>query len=72
LNGYPGGDNPALASLLVTVESPTAVTVGHLAARPAAPNQAAVPTSVPLLALASLLAAAVTLTLRRPTNTKSR
>lgn len=72
LNGYPGGDNPALASLVVTVESPTAVTVGDLSARPTAPGQATVPSSVPLLILASLLAGAVTLTLRRRTNTKSR
>jgi hypothetical protein len=73
LNGYPGGDSPGLDSLLVTVESPSAVTIGDLAARPAAAGQAAVPTSGLLLILASLLAAvAVTLTLRRRTHTKGR
>lgn len=72
LNGYPGGDNPGLASLVVTVESPTAVTLGELSARPAAPGQTAVPASGLMLVLAGALALTAAVTARQRAQAKGR
>lgn len=72
LNGNPGGDNPALANLAVTVESPTAVTVGDLAAGRANPGAMPPPASALIVVLTGLLALTVAATIRRRHHTRVR
>ncbi len=72
LNGYPGGDYPALDNLTITVEPPSAVTLGDLAARNAAPAATPLSPNGLTIVLAALLALAATITLRRRISPRDR